>query len=128
MLDVITIQPTNRSLRTTHVKGFSIRTTILCMNKTQKYLRYRVQIYCGCSASITFYEWNSISVIWPLDVCILSDRISKIRFDSPYLLDRIFSIRSAVRRMSNIHTLYSCILILYRHSRKNLLFLVFCTI
>ena len=29
------------------------------------YLRYWVQIYCGCSASITFYEWNSISVIWP---------------------------------------------------------------
>ena len=25
-------------------------------NKTQKYLRYLVQIYCGCSASITFYE------------------------------------------------------------------------
>ena len=39
--------------------------TILSMNKTQKYLRYWVQIYCGCSASITFYEWNSISVIWP---------------------------------------------------------------
>ena len=38
---------------------------ILSINKTQKYLRYWVQIYCGCSASITFYEWNSISVIWP---------------------------------------------------------------
>ena len=47
-------------------KGFSNRDiTILSMNKTQKYLRYWVQIYCGCSASITFYEWNSISVIWP---------------------------------------------------------------
>ena len=47
-------------------KGFSNRDiTILSMNKTQKYLRYWVEIYCGCSASITFYEWNSISVIWP---------------------------------------------------------------
>ena len=48
-------------------KGFSNRDiTILSMNKTQKYLRYWVQIYCGCSASITFYEWNSIWVVWPL--------------------------------------------------------------
>ena len=39
--------------------------TILSMNKAHKYLRYWVQIYCGCSASITFYELNSISVIWP---------------------------------------------------------------
>ena len=47
-------------------KGFSNRDmTILSINKTQKYLRYWVQIYCGYSASITFYEWNSISVIWP---------------------------------------------------------------
>ena len=47
-------------------KGFSNRDiTILSMNKTQKYLRYWVQIYCGCSASIIFYEWNSISVVWP---------------------------------------------------------------
>ena len=30
-----------------------------------------------------------------LDVCILSDRMSQIRFDSPYLSDWIFSIRSA---------------------------------
>ena len=38
-------------------KGFSNRNIkILSMNKTQKYLRYWVQIYCGCSASITFYE------------------------------------------------------------------------
>ena len=47
-------------------KGFSNRDiTILSMNKAQKYLRCWVQIYCGCSASITFYEWNSISIIWP---------------------------------------------------------------
>ena len=31
----------------------------------------------------------------PLDVCILSGRMSQIQFDSPYLSDRIFSIRSA---------------------------------
>ena len=31
-------------------------------------------------------------------------------------------------RHSIIHTLYNCILILYRHSPKNLLFLVLCTI
>ena len=35
------------------------------MNKTQKYLRCWVKINCGCSTSITLYEWNSISVIWP---------------------------------------------------------------
>ena len=51
----------------TWTKGFSNRDiTILSMNKTQKYLRYWVQIYRGCSASITFYESNSISVMWPL--------------------------------------------------------------
>ena len=43
----------------------SNKITISSMNKTKKYLRYWVQIYCGCSARITFYEWNSISVIWP---------------------------------------------------------------
>ena len=47
-------------------KEFSNRDiTILSMNKTQKYLRYWVQIYCGCSGSITFHEWNSISVACP---------------------------------------------------------------
>ena len=46
-------------------KGFSNRDiTILSMNKTEKYLKYWVQIYCGCSESITFYEWNLILVIW----------------------------------------------------------------
>ena len=49
-------------------------------------------------------------------------------FDIRSTLCRIFGIRSAVRRMSNIHTLYNCILILYCHSRNNLLFLVLCTI
>ena len=50
----------------TEGKGFSNRDiTILSMNKIQKYLRYWVQIYYGCSASITIYEWNSVSVIWP---------------------------------------------------------------
>ena len=40
-----------------NIKRFSNRDiTILSMNKTQKYLRYCVQIYCECSASITFYE------------------------------------------------------------------------
>ena len=50
----------------TEYKRFSNRDIkILFMNKTQKYLRYWVQIFCGCSASITFYEWNSKSIIWP---------------------------------------------------------------
>ena len=40
-------------------KGFFNRDiTILSMKKTQKYLRYWVQIYCWCIASITFYEWS----------------------------------------------------------------------
>ena len=62
-----------------------------------------------------------------LDVCILSDRMSEIRFNSLYLLDRIFLIRSAINQMSNIRhpkhvrsdvgfsTSNTCILILYRH-------------
>ena len=49
-------------------------------------------------------------------------------FDIRSTLCRIFGIRSAVRRMLNIHTLHNCILILYRHSRKNSLFLVLSTI
>ena len=36
-------------------------------------------------------------VYFEVDVCILSDRMSQIRFDSPYLLNRIFSIKSAAQ-------------------------------
>ena len=55
-----------RSVRIYIYEGFSNREiTILSMNKTQKCLKYWVQIYFGCSASITFYEWNLISVKWP---------------------------------------------------------------
>ena len=39
-----------------------------------------------------------------LDVCILSDRMSKIRFDSHYFSDRIFSIRSAAQSIVEYST------------------------
>ena len=38
---------------------------------------------------------TSCLIVSMLDVCILLDRMSQIRFESPYLSDRIFSIRSA---------------------------------
>ena len=39
----------------------------------------------------------------PLDACILSDRMSKIRFDSPYLSDRIFSISHSRKQIGRAH-------------------------